>query len=571
VRADGRIWPLLQRYCKLAKVKLLPRGADLYDMKLPPSERAHFGERASVRVALSLEALERDPDAEMAVLGSPFLGALLEAIRTRAGRLSLGMIPLPHPLSPSPHGRRGGTKARVSPGTDLTVPIRDATARRRKSQLATHTVGRLLARIVLRAGPVVEETVIESAVIDLATGARADEQVTAQFAELVAQRIRAADPGDVPAAVPVPARPPAEMLQLLLGDLREQSAVRVAARQAGAEQGVAAELERLDRYFASVLADKTDPDDVRTITALHERRRAEEMRRHQVMAIVHPLQLAQAQVLMQRVEWEIRSKRGVRARFAAQRPIAGSATWILACPHCGRPLASLGAGSPAELVVCVHEEGEDQRGHCACDSCATRCSVCASDFCSGHGIAHCRVDEQPACEQHARMCPSCRMAHCTAHEGVCADGEHPACSACLEACGSCGRIVCNRHAEQSRADAPKGSRRLCATCLRHCEGGTNEPVGVDEVAQCASCGRSVCTVHQAVCAVDEQIQCSRHLRRADGSGRLVCEQHRAACVAEPEAVFAADEVSACPVCGKTACASHQGACGCMAPPNPMGW
>jgi len=546
---------LLQRYAKLAKVKLIARGADLYDMKLPLSERVHFSGRSTVRVALSLEALERDPDAEMAVLGSPFLGHLLEAIRTRAGRLSLGMIA----GSPSPEEPALSRKAKGRGGqgvrTDLTVPIRNGTARRRKSQLATHTVGRLLARIVLRAGAVVEETVIESAVIDLATGARADDQVTAQFAELVAQRITAADPGDVPDAVPVPARAPAEMLQLLLGDLRAQSAVRVAARQAGAEQGVAVELERLDRYFASVLADKTDPDDVRTIKALHERRRAEEMRRHQVMAIVHPLQLVDAQVLMQRVEWEIRSTRGVRARFAAQRPIAGSATWILACPTCGRP--------PKELVVCVHEEGEDQRGHCACETCATRCSVCASDFCADHGIASCRVDEQPACEQHARMCPSCRMVHCTAHEGVCTggEGEHPACSACLEACGSCGRIICNAHAEQSRADAPKGSRRLCATCLRYCEGGTNEPVGMDEVAQCASCGRSVCTAHQAVCAVDEQIQCSRHLRRADGSGRFVCEQHRAACVAEPEAVFATDEVSPCPVCGKTACAQHQAACG----------
>src|SRR5882762_2376661 len=146
--ADSRIWPLLQKYSKLAKVKLVPRGADLYDMKLPVSERAHFGERATVRVALSLEALERDPDAEMAVLGSPFLAHLLEAIRTRAGRLSLGTIspPGPHPLTPSP-SRRGGTKARVSLGTDLTLPIRDGTARRSKSQLATHTVGRLLARI----------------------------------------------------------------------------------------------------------------------------------------------------------------------------------------------------------------------------------------------------------------------------------------------------------------------------------------------------------------------------------------------------------------------------------------
>ena len=102
---------------------------------------------------------------------------------------------------------------------------------------------------------------------------------------------------------------------------------------------------------------------------------------------------------------------------------------------------------------------------------------------------------------------------------------------------------------------------MCSACLRHCEGGTNEPVGMDEVAECASCGRSVCTAHQAVCAVDEQVQCSRHLRRADGSGRLVCERHRATCVAEPEAVFASDEVEACPVCGKDACARHRAPCG----------
>ena len=418
---------------------------------------------------------------------------------------------------------------------------------------------------MLRAGAAVEEALIESAVIDLATGARADDQVTALFADLEAQRIAPADPDDVPDADEIPARAPAEMLQLLLGDLSRQSAERVAARQAAAEKDVAAELERLDRYFASVLGDKSDPDEVRTITALHERRRAEEMRRHQVQAIVHPLQLVDAQVLMQRVEWDIRSKRGARARFAAQRPIAGAAAWILACPKCGRP--------PAELVVCVHKDGEwgvgsgkraakEKRGHCACDACAKRCSVCDSDFCADHGIVACRVDEQPACEQHARVCQSCRMAHCSTHEGTCAEGKHPACSACLEACGSCGRIVCNRHAEQSRNDAPKGSRRLCAACLRHCEGGTNEPVGIDEVMECASCGRSVCTAHQAVCAVDGQVQCSRHLRRADGSGRLVCERHRATCVAEPEAVFASDEVEACLVCGKDACAQHRDACGC---------
>ena len=534
--ADPRIRPFVERYCDLAGVKLLGKGADLRELKLPPAERVHFQGRESVRLALSLDALERHADAEIAVVGSPFLTQLIEAIRARGGgRLSLGLIPPP-----------GAAESQeVVPSTDLPVAVKDGTARRRKAGLAAHPIGRLLARVVLRAGAAVEEAVVESDVFDLSTGTRLGDDVASLFQDLEAQRVAPADPDAIPDAALVPPREPDELLRLLIGNLREKSAERVAARQAAAEQEVAKELGRLDRYFASILADKSDPDEARTITALHERRRTEEVRRHQVKAIVHPLQLVEARVLVQRVEWELKSARGRKARLAAQRPLVGTAAWTIACPHCGRP--------PAVLVVCRHEHG-------ACDACSMRCSVCAEDFCADHGIARCRVDEQPACEEHARVCQSCRMEHCSAHEGRCAEGDHSACSACLEACGSCGRVVCNRHAEQSRPDAPKGSRRLCTACVRYCEGGTNEPVGVDEVTQCASCGKSVCTAHQAVCVVDGQVHCSRHLHRTDASRRLVCAAHRAACAEEPGAIFAADEVAACPVCGKGACAQHRAAC-----------
>jgi len=534
--ADARIRPFVERYCDLAGVKLLDKGADLHELKLPPAERVHFKGRDSLLLALSLDALERHPDAEIAVLGSPFLTHLIEAIRARGGgRLSLGLIPPPVARDSQD----------VVPAPDLPVPVKDGTAQRRKAGLAAHPIGRLLARVVLRAGAAVEEAVVESDVFDLSTGTRLGDDVAPLFQDLEAQRAAPADPDAIPDAVTVPPREPDELLRLLIGNLREKSAERVAARQAAAEQEVAKELDRLDRYFASILADKSDPDEERTITALHERRRTEEVRRHQVKAIVHPLQLVEARVLVQRVEWELKSARGRKARLAAQRPLVGTAAWTIACPHCGRP--------PAALVVCRHEHG-------ACDACSLRCSVCAEDFCADHGIALCRVDEQPACEEHARVCQSCRMAHCSAHEGLCAEGDHSACSACLEACGSCGRVVCNRHAEQSRPDAPKGSRRLCTACVRYCEGGTSEPVGVDEVTQCASCGKSVCTAHQAVCVVDGQVHCTAHLRRADGSGRLVCARHRAACAEEPGAIFASDEVAACPVCGKGACAQHRAAC-----------
>jgi hypothetical protein len=64
-----------------------------------------------------------------------------------------------------------------------------------------------------------------------------------------------------------------------------------------------------------------------------------------------------------------------------------------------------------------------------------------------------------------------------------------------------------------------------------------------------------------VCPADNQVHCSQHLRRTDQSRRRVCARHVAACAHESAAVFAADEVEACPICGKAACARHRAACG----------
>jgi hypothetical protein len=537
---DARIRALLERYCKLAGVKQGTRSADLTELTLPEGERQFFRDRAAVRVAFSLDALERDPDAEIAGVGSPFLYQVIEAIRARAARRSLGLI--------APVGEVGAQHAAPRHRTvDLPVPVRDGTVKRSTARLAVHPVGRLVARVVLRAGAGVEEAIIESDVFDLSTGTKVDADLAEAFVDLEAGRTKSADPSIVDGATAVPARKPGDLVRLLVSHLQEKSAERVAVRRAAAEQGLAVELGRLDRYFESILKQQSDPDAVGTVTALAERRRTEEIRRSQVKAVVHPLQLIHAAVLMQHAEWRVKTSHGRGATFSAQRALSGEAAWTIACPHCGR--------APETLVICRH-------GHGACEACASRCSVCAEDFCAEHGIAECRVDGQPACDEHVHECPSCRLQHCTAHEGVCAEGEgHAACSACLAPCASCDRVICNRHAEETDAEAPQGRRRLCAACLRQCEGGSNERVGADEVAQCASCGKSVCSTHRGVCAVDEQVHCSPHLRRTDHSERLVCARHKAGCALEGvTVVFASDEVEECPVCGKHVCAQHRAAC-----------
>src|SRR5206468_1261352 len=210
---------------------------------------------------------------------------------------------------------------------------------------------------------------------------------------------------------------------------------------------------------------------------------------------------------------------------------SGAAAWAMTCPHCGRP--------PAALVVCRHD-------HCGCDACSHRCSVCAEDFCAEHGLAECRVDGQPACDEHARVCPSCRLQYCTAHEGVCAEDGHAACATCLAPCGSCGRVVCNRHAEQSHADAPKGRRRLFTARLR--------------TRACGSCGKLVCAGHSAECVEDKLRHCVTHLKPlVDANGALGCAAHRKECHVDGQA-FSPKGVAACPVCGKDACAQHRAAC-----------
>src|SRR5213082_783555 len=417
--AGSALRPLLERYCELAGVKQATLGPDHAELRLPPAERPFFRDRERLSVAFSLDALERDPDAEIAVLGSPFVSQVVEAIRARAARLSLGLI-APASSASSPPSRQSSPpvplslRERGDDPVELPIPVRDGVAKPGATRLAVHPVGRLAARVVLRAGAGVEEAVVETDVYDLSAGVPVDADVAAAFRALEAGRVEPVDPSAA-AAAPVPAREPGELLHLLLSHLREKAAERVATRRAAAEQELAAELGRLDRYFESVLKEQGDPEGIATVTASAERRRAEEIRRSQVKAVVHPLQLVEAAVLMQRAEWRLESGKGRRTTFAARRSLSDVSGWSLACPQCGRP--------PATLVICRHD-------HCGCEACSHRCSVCGEDFCVDHGTAECRVDGLPACDEHVQVCASCRLEHCTVHAGVCAEDGHAACTAC---------------------------------------------------------------------------------------------------------------------------------------------
>lgn len=529
--ADPRIRKLVARYAELAGASLTEISPNLLRLNLPPGERAFFRRRDQVLLALSLEALEGHPEAEMAVIGSAFVEQLLEAIRARGTRLTLGIVAPAFSADPST--------------ITLDVPVANGTSGPPAVKLARHPAGRLLARVLLRAGAVVEEHLVESDWLDFTTGASLPADLAECCAALERERATAVPSSAVPEAALSAARPVQELVRLAIADLQRKLGGHVSRLTAESESALAAELRRLDGYYGALLDDDVTAAERRTIEAERTRRVEEERARHHVRAVVHPLQMVEAELVVQRAEWSLTTPTGHTGRFPAHRALSGAGAWITSCPTC--------ATTPTALVICRED-------HVGCERCTLTCSTCGNEFCRSHGLERCHVDGAPACDEHARNCQSCRRDHCSAHEGTCADGEHHACTACLAPCAVCGRPVCAAHAFVTTASAPLGSRRLCAQCTVFCEGGRSEPVGRDEVVRCASCDRYVCTAHQATCVVDQKVHCSTHLRRTDRSRRLVCESHRASCSYEREAILASDEVSACVQCGTPSCDQHGAPC-----------
>ena len=486
---DRRILSLLDGYVALAGGSLTLLETDLYQLNVPKGDEGRFGGRSVVRLAFTVDALELDDRAEMAIVGGSFVNELIDAIRGRGSRLLAGWR-FPRRRDPTP---RRACRCRWRNGA-----VSEA-----QSSLARHRVGRL-PRAGYSRGDRAQRA------------ARGFESLRSVQWHRAASRRRGRLPvgpasggGDRVLAVDGVGTDPEDVgprrEDARRSDARLRSEIEEVA--CGAERSLAEEVQRIDRYYTAMLQDTGDADSQRAIVAEHRRRAEEERDRHAVRAVVHPVQLTEWEMIAERATWKLNTRTGHEAYFTAQRPLAGAAVWVFGCER--------GTSSPRGLHVCL-------RDHVACDAGSAACAVCAQHYCREHGITGCHVDGKPACDEHARMCSVCRRAHCSVHEGTCSNGGHAACSSCLGSCAICGRVVCNTHALESRSDAPKGARRFCQTCAVSCEGGVAEIVGPDEVTDCASCERVVCERHRSICAVDRKVHCSRHLRRTiDRAGSSV--------------------------------------------------
>jgi len=534
--ADEHVRRLLDGYVSLSGAVMTELAPNLHQLVIPASDRRAFGRRSVARIAFSVEAMQEDEHAEMAIIGSPFAAQLIEAVRRRGDRHFVGRVtPTDRDLSSAP---------------PAPVPIRNGQVAASSASVRRHRVGSLIARVVVRAGADVREHLAESALFDLSSGALLTDDVaracvSAGDASALANRSDVWESLAVSGVLPM-----TDMVPRMLDSLEASLRPEIEKLETESQRALTHELGRIERYYRSLLDDLggrgSEITDARAAYhAEHSRRKREETDRHEVRAIVHPVQLQEFELLVQRAEWAIEGGTGRRGTLVAQRSLAGNGAWVLRCPTCSGPLR--------EGVICRSD-------HLACDLCSLDCSVCRDSFCRGHGLAACHIDALPVCSEHSRTCVSCHRAHCSAHDGLCDESGHAACAACLADCAFCGRIVCDRHATLSDPSAPKGARRLCSNCVRACEGGVGEVVGPDEVTGCASCEHVVCERHQARCDVDKRIHCSKHLRRTDRSRRLVCEKDRARCAHEPNAIVAVDEVVTCATCSTITCSTHSAIC-----------
>lgn len=529
---DPRPRQLLERYASLIGALLMDVAEDLVEFEVPVAELRFWAPAKVVRIALVPEALEEDPNSELLGIGSPVFDRLIAAVRNRGFLHIRGLIPPSEDSSPE--------------AARLPVSVEGASVAEGRSELTLLPLGRLLARVSVRAGSRLEERIVESPAVNLSTGALLPPQFTTI---LDGSGVVGTPPGGVGISA---RRPAGELLQILFSQLEGTLANEIGRLREDSERARNAEVERLERYYGAMLAEVEPDDDPEEVMARKlaidselKRRRDEETDRSRVRVTVHPLQLTEWQILAQTTKWQLVTDQGLSVPLEATRLLTGETAWRLNCPACG--------AEPESVRVC-------KAGHASCSSCSQRCGVCGETSCRAHGLALCAAEGHAVCAEHARICNSCGAAHCSVHSGRCAATDHEMCPSCVVACAHCGKGLCQAHASQSNPSAPRGARWLCPGCTVLCEGGANEVVGVDEVVRCTSCERHICETHQVTCAVDGQTHCSRHLRRSDRSGRLVCEAHRALCIEEPKALFASDEVVACATCGKMICETHGGTC-----------
>ena len=523
---EGRIVALVEEFSRLSGATVERPERHLMVLLVDPEDARHFGGRRRHELALSISAVQQHPDAELPVVGGTFWTGLLKAIRGRGARRVGGTIP-----------RTVMDSAEVPD-----VPVQGAAVSLADHRRDVRRLARLLVKVTLSAGTTVEEELLESAEIDLATGLPLPDDVRAAIRGLVFRESAGGSPR-------ASAAPSERLMATLIRDTEGQVAERVHRLQSQSERDLSAELTRIDRYYQAVKEDiraDTGPGSrgLQAVEHEHQRRREEETRRHRVRVDVEPVQLVEQGVAVEEASWNLTSPDGVQASLRGQRYLVGDGHWGIRCPRCGE--------SPEALTVC-------RGGHPIGVECSSTCSVCGHGFCAAHGHEGCAIDGAPVCEAHAEECFSCGRVHCTEHRGVCSK-DHHTCVECLVPCAVCQRLICRKHRVNTVEEAPLGTRPLCSDCVVYCEGATSEPVGVDEATPCGTCGRHICRHHQVPCVVDHKPHCSSHLRRADRSRRFFCGEHEAHCDDEPNLLFAADEIHPCVECGSASCNRHGAAC-----------
>lgn len=533
---------LLSEYVSLAGGELEQPEEGLIRFTPAREDVDRFG---TVRlIALNPESMDLHPDAEVAIVGSRFVTDLLDAIRQHGTRWNRGY------LDPASH-------LDLADGVPA-LPLRRGTVESANVSTRWVPYGRLTAAASIRIGHEVQDQLVVTGFFNLTNGSPLDAEGMGAVSAGLSSTALGSQRGayDVARSLPL-----TQTLPAMLSDIENGLSATVADAGQTASRALARELKRLETYYGQLVAEarrrptNVSQDAVRAYEGDLERRRVEEIARHQVKVDLRPAQLEVVNILAQEVAYSLRDD-GHTGRLFGHRRLLGEPAWLVICPNC--------QATPDHWAVCTG-------GHVLCSSCSTDCSQCAASSCSAHGGGVCTDSDgrtHVLCADHLLSCPSCQGGYCTDHAAECRVGQHTSCLACSRECEACGSTVCRAHSVQTTTGAflpsedlpAERARTLCPACVRFCRGLRDEIRAVDEVDTCKVCGTSVCAEHAGVCTVTGDTQCLSHLTRTDRSRRLVGPHHQARCAAEPDLLFASDEIAPCSECGALFCSEHRVNC-----------
>lgn len=195
-----------------------------------------------------------------------------------------------------------------------------------------------------------------------------------------------------------------------------------------------------------------------------------------------------------------------------------------------------------------------RNGHIVCPNCIKLCASCGQAVCKDCFMERCGICNRYVCPSCYKKCQACGMPVCFEHSSTCAECNNMFCRNCTLQCEVCAASFCSDHIGYCRrCDNP-----VCEHHSAKCEV-CKETFCQDFILTCDVCNSSVCSRHGSECSICRKVCCQEHLSRCLLCGAFVCAEHSGVCHVCKE-TYCRDHLNECIICLEQYCDFHDRHC-----------